>query len=157
MLKQAIFSKCNKYRYSLSRIWDTEKESCLFIGLNPSTADAVKDDPTLRKLIAYARSWGFGGFELCNLFAIRSSHPEIISKCEDPIGQLNTSYLHAAIASNHRHILIWGNWGEQHTSIENLLELIQDPLCLGHNLNGSPKHPLYLPKNVVLIPFNQDC
>ena len=156
MLKQAIFSKCNKYRYSLSRIWDAEKQRCLFIGLNPSTAGASEEDPTIRKLIAYTRSWGYGGFQICNLFAIRSSNPQIISKCDDPIGQLNTNYLHAAIASNHKHILIWGNWGEQHDDIEELLERIQEPLCLGHNMNGSPKHPLYLSKTVVPIPFKRD-
>lgn len=59
--KDAIFSVCGKYRYAISRTWDAAKPYALFIGLNPSYADAELDDPTLKRCISFAQSWGFGG------------------------------------------------------------------------------------------------
>ena len=66
--KNATFSSCRTYRYSLSRIWDKKKKYVLFVGLNPSTADEEVDDPTIRRCINYAKNWGYGGFLMVNLF-----------------------------------------------------------------------------------------
>ena len=69
--RNAELSACGKYRYRLSRIWDDKKPLVLFIMLNPSTADAEQDDPTIRRCIAFAKNWGYGGFMAGNLFAFR--------------------------------------------------------------------------------------
>jgi hypothetical protein len=72
MLRCAAFSPCRNYRYSLSRFWNPKLPSISFVGLNPSTADDQTDDPTVRRCVAFARRWNFGGLILTNLFATRS-------------------------------------------------------------------------------------
>src|SRR3546814_16904510 len=64
----------------LWRIWDDTKPQCMFIMLNPSTADADLDDPTIRRCIGFAKSWGYGGLQVCNLFAYRSTEPRELLK-----------------------------------------------------------------------------
>jgi hypothetical protein len=73
--KSAIFSACQTYRYSLTRIWNDKKKPIIFIGLNPSTADENNDDPTIRKCVHYSYQWGFGGLIMVNLFAFRATLP----------------------------------------------------------------------------------
>lgn len=74
MIKGAQFSQCRKYRYALWRTWDDDSH-ITFIGLNPSTADETEDDPTIRRCIAYAKKWEFGGINMLNLFAFRATSP----------------------------------------------------------------------------------
>jgi hypothetical protein len=69
----AIFSDCRKYRFALRRNWDESKPYVMFIGLNPSTADEIENDPTINRCISYARSWGYGGLFMANLFAFRAT------------------------------------------------------------------------------------
>ena len=76
MIKSAEISKCGKYRYMLMRIWDLDLPKVCFVGLNPSTADAKEDDPTIRQLIEFAKSWNYGGFVIVNLFAMRATNPK---------------------------------------------------------------------------------
>jgi len=70
MKKDALISSCGKYRYHLERHWGDVKP-CLFIMLNPSTADGRKDDSTIKRCVAYAMSWGYGKLYVINLFALR--------------------------------------------------------------------------------------
>jgi Protein of unknown function (DUF1643) len=63
----AVISDCGRYRYSLWRIWNASAVRVMFIGLNPSTADATQDDPTIRRCVEFARSWGFGGIYVQSL------------------------------------------------------------------------------------------
>lgn len=93
MIKSAIISECGKYRYSLSRIWDENKANVLFIMLNPSTADGDVDDPTIRRCIGFAKSWGYGGIYVGNLFAYRATDPKELLKVENPIGFENIHHL----------------------------------------------------------------
>ena len=79
-----------KYRYALWRIWDENKPYVLFIGLNPSTADETKDDPTVRRCIGFTQSWKkYGGVYLANLFAYRATNPRELEVVADPIGPGN--------------------------------------------------------------------
>ena len=91
--KGAIISDCNKYRYSLWRIWDKEKPIFTFVGLNPSTADHEQDDRTIRRCINFAKSWGGGGIYMANLFAYRATEPQEMMSQEDPIGPDNDAHL----------------------------------------------------------------
>ena len=96
----ATFSTCGRYRYTLTRIWgEPDGERAAFILLNPSTADAEKDDPTIRRCIAYARAWGFVGLEILNLFAWRSTDPHNLRMVPDPIGPMNLANIHAVTRS----------------------------------------------------------
>lgn len=89
MQRSAIISECQRYRYVLERKWQPELPGVLFVALNPSTADGQHDDPTVRRCVGFARSWGFGKIVIANLFALRSSHPSVLLIDVDPIGPEN--------------------------------------------------------------------
>ena len=85
----ADFDPTGVYRYSLWREWDARAPAVAFVMLNPSTADAGKDDPTIRRCASFARSWGYGSLEVVNLFAYRASEPKRLRQTPDPIGPAN--------------------------------------------------------------------
>ena len=78
MRTDAVFSDCRKYRYALWRVWDESKPVAVFIGLNPSTADEVNDDPTVKRCVNFAQEWGYGGLCMANLFAFMATDPEVL-------------------------------------------------------------------------------
>jgi hypothetical protein len=84
--RAAVLSECGRYRYVLTRTWDHDLAACAFIGLNPSTADAHEDDPTIRRCIRFARDWGHGGLIMLNLFAWRSTDPRGLLDAIFPVG-----------------------------------------------------------------------
>lgn len=75
MKSDAELSKCRTYRYALWRTWDESKPFAMFVGLNPSTADELEDDPTIRRCINFSKLWGYGGLCMVNLFAYRATDP----------------------------------------------------------------------------------
>ena len=93
MRTNAILSEDRKYRYVLLREWDSQLPKIMFIGLNPSTADENQDDPTIRRCIAFAKSFDYGGFYMLNLFAYRSTSPSKLREVDDPIGEDNDNFL----------------------------------------------------------------
>ncbi len=104
----AVLSADGKYRYQLSRHWTRKTDPVIWIMLNPSTADGVDNDPTIRRCISFAKHWGFGGIEVYNLFALRSSDPTNIEKADDPVGPENDDWLSAASRSGGTIIAAWG-------------------------------------------------
>lgn len=155
MKKNAVISKDGKYRYELSRIWDEKKGNVLIVMLNPSTADADKDDPTIRRCISFAKQWGYGGVYVGNLFAYRSASLKALLKARDPIGEDNEKHLKVMLKKTKETICAWGHGdiidkiqrriGHEH------LPLVGDLYAIDYNKDGVPKHPLYLKKN--LTPF----
>ena len=93
LYSDAIFSKDRIYRYALYRIWNKHLPKVLFIGLNPSTADETKNDPTIRRCIGYAKKWNYGGFIMGNIFAYRSTNPKKLNLINNPIGPKNNYWL----------------------------------------------------------------
>ena len=153
MQRFAQFSSCRKYRYVLERKWDNALPNVLFIGLNPSRADENSDDPTIRRCINFAKTWGFGGFRIVNLFAFCSHDPQELFKAKDPVGVKNDRILKKYISTEEDTILIWGNHGNFLKRNEKVLKLIKKPLCLKINKNGAPAHPLYLKSTLKPIPY----
>ena len=145
MKKHAIISQDNKYRYQLSRIWNEEKPQILFIMLNPSTADADVDDPTIRRVVNFAKSWGYGGVFVGNLYAFRSTDPKKLRNTYDPIGEDNTQHIKYLIGLTERIIYAWGNNKKEP---EWLRDLVDTPYCIDISKKGIPKHPLYLKKEL---------
>jgi len=147
MKKEAIISEDGKYRYKLSRIWDDDKPIVLFIMLNPSTADAHVDDPTIRRLINFAKSWDYGGIFVGNLYAFRSTNPKMLKHIDDPIGKDNIQHIQELIGLSNKVVYAWGN--EEKEPIW-LKDLVSVPYYIDISKNGIPKHPLYLKKELQL-------
>ena len=150
----ASFSECRKYRYSLLRIWDKEKPLVMFIGLNPSTAKEDADDPTIRRVKAFAASWGFGGVYMMNLFSYVTPYPAQLSHYEDPVDGANDFQLKQIGKLCSEIIFAWGSFPEARHRAEEIKAMFPEAKALVLNADGSPRHPLYVPKNVQLIPFN---
>ena len=154
----AIFSGCGRYRYWLRRIVDTSRpghRSCVWIMLNPSTADATENDPTTRRCMAFARRWGYTDHVAVNLFALRSPYPKDLwaDGVSDPVGPDNDTYLDDAceVANGSDGIIIcaWGNDGSYMDRGKEVLGRIQHHRLhvVGMNQTGEPRFPLYLPNS----------
>lgn len=143
MKKSAVISKCGNYRYELRRIWDESKPLALFVGLNPSTADAEVEDNTSRVCINYAKRWGYGGLLLGNLFAFRSTDQAALFKAADPIGPGNDKALAALQDQTALVICAWGASGRHLARDRAVLDRLRDPHCLVRLKSGAPGHPLY--------------
>lgn len=148
----ALFSECDRYRYLLWRGWDAALPAVAFVGLNPSTATADKDDPTIRKAITLARGWGFGCFVMLNCFGWRSTDPNGLLGLEDPVGPLNDLAISWAAAHCGRVVLAWGRFPRLRHLLDPrtfvvrrlLREHARETGHLGLNGDRSPKHPLFL-------------
>lgn len=153
----ATFSPCNTYRYALWRYWkeDGETNYALFIGLNPSTADATQDDPTIRRCIGFARDWGLSGLVMVNLFAYRATNPEAMLAAADPIGSENDRYLLEYANKAKIVIAAWGNHGTHMGRHYAVQEMIPNMHCLTLTRLKLPGHPLYLSKDAKPIPYLQ--
>jgi len=152
--KNATFSSCRTYRYSLSRIWDKKKKYVLFIGLNPSTANEEADDPTILRCVNYAKDWGYGGFMMVNLFAYRSTLPVNLKKVKYPVGSENDKYIVTLSKKADITVAAWGNNGNLYSRDKQVLSLVPKLRCLKVNKSGQPAHPLYLSKNLKLTKFS---
>ena len=141
------------YRYSLSRVWNKSKPCILFIGLNPSTADENNDDRTIKKCIKYAKHWGYGGLKMANLFAYRATLPSELKKHSNPVGADNNEYISKLSMSVESVVVAWGNDGAYLGRDKEVLDLIDNPMCLVINKTGLPAHPLYQKMNTRLKPY----
>lgn len=150
----AIISNCGTYRYALWRYWDRSLPKALFLMLNPSIADAELDDPTLRRCMGFARTWGYGGLFIGNRFAFRCTQPGLLLKAEDPIGPLNGTYLSQMAERSEIIICAWGNAPIIKRLGQPFPDSITGPLhCIELSKDGTPKHPLYLKSNLKPIPY----
>lgn len=154
----AVISDDGLYRYRLTRRWNRELMNLPFIMLNPSTADATDDDPTIRRCVGFARTWGFGGISVHNLYAFRATKPaDLWAHDGDIVGPDNDRRL--------RNLLEWARlakvpvvaaWGahakpfrvHQLKAMPGAAEVLH---CLGRTKDGAPRHPLYLPADAELV------
>lgn len=192
--KGAVISPCGTYRYRLWREWRNhpapaqwnmwtdadgkpvvdgageqlgEPKACVFVMLNPSTADGDQDDPTIRRCVGFARRWGFDRLEVLNLFAYRATDPAALLALNDdadPVGVHNQSHFNTVLFQDclfggstfGRIVCAWGvhgaHLGQDETALGWMGE--HERFALGLTREGHPKHPLYLPKDAPLIPFH---
>lgn len=142
--QNALFSSCKKYRYRLHREWEAGSGTALFIGLNPSTADHRRDDPTIRRCVGFAHSWGFKKMEIVNLFAYRATLPEDLKRAAKPVGEENDRWIIDAHARAALTVACWGNDGEFLHRASAVCEQLGPIHCLHLNKTHQPAHPLYL-------------
>jgi hypothetical protein len=159
--RDARFSLCRTYRYSLTRYWRHPGPELVVIGLNPSTADEKQDDPTIRRCIDFAQRWEFSGLIMLNLFAYRSTDPLGLRGVADPVGPDNDAVLRS-ITRDRRVLCAWGAAtkvsklvhgpnGRARAVLEQLAT--RDLVCLRRTKAGHPEHPLYVPGNTQPIRF----
>ena len=135
------------YRYLLWREWNTNNKTISFIMLNPNSADADINDPTITRCINFAQSWGYGRLEVVNMFAYRTSKPSLLKKAVEPIGSDNDRFIVESVERCDRVILAWGNhgkWQKQDLYVLQLLKSYKHLYSLGITKQGCPRHPLYL-------------
>lgn len=162
-------SPCGRYRYELTRSWDASKGAVAFVMLNPSTADAAVDDPTIRRCIGFANAWGFGELRVYNLFALRATEPEALPLAANqataagtmdgaPVGPDNDMWLLKA-AECRMVVCAWGSfpWAlKRSIVVMNALQARcapQELRCLKLNNDCMPRHPLYIKADAKPVPF----
>lgn len=152
----ATFSPDRVYRYTLWRNWaglwnvaGIPQRYVNFICLNPSTADEIQDDNTIRKCVKFAKTWGFGAMCVTNLFAYRSTDPKAMMLVDEPIGSENDYYLENIAVNADLVIAAWsqhGNHRNRATEVKaNLAGVDMCYLRMGKGKDPQPWHPLYLP------------
>lgn len=145
----AVYSDCERYRYSLTRIWDVAGPRVTFIMLNPSTATEVQNDPTIHRCEQRARTLGFGGFCAVNIFALRATDPRDMRAAADPEGPDNARALDEAAKWADTVIAAWGVHAEHRNQGPVVAQRLRTQGNTLHHLGltkaGHPRHPLYLP------------
>lgn len=151
MIKGALFSPCRTYRYALWRIWNMPLKPLCVIGLNPSTADECRDDPTIRRCLWYASDWGFGGLFMGNIFAYRATDPKVMKRVKEPVGWENDFWLRTLSQASGLTLGAWGNHGTWLNRSQEVSALLPEVHCLKVTAQGQPIHPLYQPNNLTPI------
>lgn len=162
MKRGAVISACGLYRYSLTREWGDEAR-LVYVMLNPSTADAHRDDPTSRRCVGFAQSHGFGSLEVVNLYAYRTPSPVALTRAQragvDVVGPMNAGAIAEAFGRARAICAAWG--GTQLRDVDARADAIYAAAnaaavgvsALGISRYGRPMHPLYLPGSSRLVRF----
>lgn len=161
VLKAAVISDCDAFRYFLARVWDKSLRIMIWVMLNPSTADASLDDPTIRRCAAFARENGYGGIMVVNLFAFRATEPKDMKAAADPVGPDNDDWLRRVFAyaldQGVDVVCGWGVHGVMFDRDYAVAKLAEDMgvvlRCLGKSKDGCPKHPLYIKGGTPFVPL----
>lgn len=159
----ARLSDDGRYRYTLAREWEYPSERrVLFVMLNPSTADANTDDPTIRRCMAFAGRIGCTTMSVVNLFALRATDPLALLDAEDRVGELTDTYILCEAERADRIVLAWGaHKAATPERVSQVLALLRGPTvrasleCLGKTKSGAPRHPLYLAKDTPLEVYDE--
>ncbi len=151
----AVFSPCGVYRYRLDRFLGGDRP-LVGIGLNPSTATAEENDPTLRRDCHFTRAWGFGHFVKLNAYGYKATEPDVMWAADGAGIDIVGPDLAVVAWARERGGRVWASWGS-HIGVDRQIQLAQmlgeDVWCIKTNLDGSPVHELYQPNVSVLKPW----
>lgn len=157
----ALFSRDEKYRYTLTRSWNKGKGNILWIGMNPSTATADVDDPTVRREVLFSMKWGYRKYIKCNIMDYRATHPPmLLQKNVAPCSKKNLSYILKEAKKADKIIFAYGNLKEPLQKyadkiIETLEPMSKKIFIFGNTKNGNPRHPLYIKNTAKLIKWKR--
>ena len=154
----AVFDTIRTHRFALTRRWAPNGRTAAFVMLNPSTADATKNDATLRRCISAARRTGHHALIVLNLFTAISTDPAALITHDKPAGPLADNALTELPPLADTVIVAWGTrhstlHGRAVAVLQNLRNQQRPLYCLGTNRDGSPKHPVRLREDTPLIPY----
>ena len=156
----ASFSADRKYRYHLWRSLGRGAGTVTFIMLNPSTADDVKDDPTIRRCLGFAKGWGYQRMDVVNLFAFRTPYPSVLKRASyiEAVGWGNDDVIQKVASEASLVIAAWGAHGSLHQRDDDVVAMLVSTGKL-HYLRFTkakqPCHPLYLPRTLKPIPWGK--
>ena len=157
----AVLSDCGRYRYRLERTMSGRRTMVVCM-LNPSTADASVDDPTIRKLLGFSSRLDVGRLIVVNLAALRSTNPKGLAVADDPIGPDNDRHITDAFCGADLAVVAWGAGVGMlrpvgPSRVSKVLDLIglanREPMCWGRTGDGHPRHPLMLAYSTPLESF----
>lgn len=137
----------------------TGSGTCLFVMLNPSTADAEQDDPTIRRCIGFAQSWGYQRLVVGNLFAYRATDPRDLLAASEPIGPYCDHWLLHLLDESSLAVAAWGAHAMARDRARQVRRTVFDRMpykrraCLGTTKDGHPRHPLYVRADTKPVPF----
>lgn len=162
--KSATFDDAKQYRYSLTRRWGNGVDSLLWLMFNPSNADALKEDPTSRRVIGFSTALGFDACTVVNLYSYIHSEPSVMRAAAragfDIIGEDNDKAINIAALEHKNCIMAWGANGKKQDEqrIYDVSKMIRDNGCKMHRLgeltkHGQPRHPLMLRNDSALKPY----
>ncbi len=157
--RTAEFSDSGIYRYTLGRRWGLPGHGAVcWIMLNPSTADADQDDPTIRRCMNFSESWGYEAMVVVNLFALRTPHPQVLKAyAGDPVGPLNDEKIWMYAKASALVVAAWGEHGTYRNRSGEVRQLLMDHdvdlYALRRSKSGQPSHPLYLPGDLTPSPL----
>lgn len=155
--ERAVFSPCSRYRYRLRRLWLLGAGRVVWVMLNPSTADAVKNDPTIERCTRFAQRWGYRELEVVNIFAFRSTDPAGLLTLADPVGPENDRHIVEAVLGADRVVAAWGKHGaymDRGAKVAAMLAGECRLVALAVNADGSPRHPLYIPYTAIPMDYS---
>lgn len=154
---EAVYSSCERYRYALTRVWDPSGLRLLYVMLNPSKATELANDPTIERCERRARALGYGGFRVCNLFALRETDPARLKRAHYPEGPDNTAQIATALEWCDAILCAWGVHGVYRNQGEKILQVLKTTskpnLILGLTKDGHPRHPLYISYKITPEPW----
>lgn len=146
--RTAVYSDCDRYRYSLTACWDKAGPNLLYVMLNPSKATELANDPTIERCERRARALGYGRFTATNIFALRETSPARLRAAKRPEGDDNMTHIETATERADTILAAWGVHGAhlgQGPRVEQMLRATGKPLVtLGLTKDGHPRHPLYV-------------
>lgn len=146
----AKYSDCERYRYVLTRVWNDKIGRVMFIGLNPSTANEIKNDPTVTRMVNFSKKWGFGSITVCNIFAFRSTFPKHMKNEKDPVGLQNDELIKKELKNVKLVVAAWGNHGKFLNRNKEVLKYLKNFYHFGFTKLNEPRHVLYLRNNADL-------
>lgn len=151
-----------EHRLWLSRAWGAQpaERFVLWVMLNPSTADAEIDDPTIRRCIGFTRSWGYDALVVVNLYSLRTPDPRAVWRHPKPVHLLNDAEIDRLARVADRVVAAWGAAGgarfaleERAARVTEIVSRYRPLVCLGTSLGGAPRHPLYVRADVAVEPW----
>jgi hypothetical protein len=150
-------SEDGKFRYVLTRDLGGTGKPLVFCMLNPSTADATQDDPTIRRCIGFARRENASMLVVVNLYAYRATQPAQLANDGWQVGEMNDRVLKWAAGDNQEIVCAWGAHG-QRARVAAVCTILRSEgarlRCFGHTQHGAPRHPLYIRGDAPLVPYH---
>jgi hypothetical protein len=158
-IRNAVISPDGRFRWVLTRCWDSTRRMLCWIMLNPSTADAEVDDATIRACVQYARAWGYGGIWVVNLYAYRATDPADLVRAGCPAGPCNDDVIAWAVQASGAVMVAWGAVPEAVPRAIEVFDLLEelgvtDIYCLGTTKAGAPRHPLRNSAALPMTPYD---